>query len=359
MGISAYFVFNQAVKGGGPVLVPDVTGLPATRAANILSEAGLELGRQKQIISDRVPEFHVIMQRPSANRVVRAGRKVTLSISAVRQYENTPNFVGKRLDFALQQLEGTRLRPGSIARLPSDAPADTILAQDPEARALISTGSEIHLLVSDGPTAKPIFMPDILGKPMEEAQLILADLNLSLIPYSVNRAGEEYEVVLAQAPEPGTLLHEGQEVSFDVRLLPSSFLPNARRLVELIYTVPQRSSPVLVRVELIDQQGKSTDLFPKQQHYVDGRPPRLPSGYTIRIPAIAFYNEATIEFFVDGALHTSYYFVGDADPVITVNELGTAPGGEDLVEQQELTAPRPGLRNPFGRRRNRPAPANP
>ncbi len=359
MGISAYFVFSQAVRGGHPVLVPDVTGLPITRAANLLSEAGLELGTQKQIMSDRVPEYHVIVQRPSANRVVREGRKVSLSISARRQYENAPNLVGKRLDEALQQIADTGLRPGSVARLSSEAPADTILAQDPEARAPITTGSEIHLLVSDGPKAKPIFMPDILGKSMEDAQLLLADLDLSVVPYSVNRAGEEYEVVLAQAPEPGTLLDEGQEVSFDVRLLPSSFLPNARRLVEVIYTVPPRSAPALVRVELVDQQGKSTDLYPKPQHFVDGRPPRLPSGYTIKIPAVAFYNEATVEFFIDGALHTSYYFEGDADPVITVNELGTAAGGEGLVEQQELEEPSPKRRSPFGLRRNRSVPANP
>ena len=202
-------------------------------------------------------------------------------------------------------------------------------------------------------------MPDILGKTMEEAQLILAGLNLSVVPYSVDRADEGYEVVLAQAPEPGTLLHEGEEVSFDVRLLPSSFLPNARRLVEVIYTVPQRSAPVLVRVELVDQQGNSTDLYPELKHYVDGRPPRLPSDYTITFPAIAFYNEATVEFFIDGALHTSYYFEGDADPVITVNQLGAATGGESLVEQQDLEEPVQGLRNPFGRRWNRPAPANP
>ena len=163
---------------------------------------------------------------------------------------------------------------------------------------------------------------------MEEAQLILADLNLSLIPYSVNRAGEEYEVVLAQAPEPGTLLHEGEEVSFDVRLLPSSFLPNARRLVEVRYTVPPRSAPVLIRVELVDQRGESTLLYPtEQEHYVDGRPPRVPPGYTITIPAIAFSNEATVDFFIDGALHASYYFEGDADPVITINEIGSAAGG--------------------------------
>lgn len=353
MGISGYFVFNQAVKGGGAVLVPDVTGLTIIDAVNVLSEAGLELGTQKQIVNDRVPEYHVIVQRPSANRVVRAGRKVSLSISAKREYKNAPNLIGKGLEEALQELEDTRFRPGSVARLSSDAPADTVLGQDPEAHAPISTGSEIHLLVSDGPKAKPIFMPDILGKSMEEAQLVLANLDVSVVPYKINRAGEEYEVVLAQAPEPGTLLQKGQEVSFDVRLLPSSFLPNARRLVEVSYTVPPRSAPVLVKVELVDQQGVSTLVYPKPKDYVDGRAPRHLSGTTIRFREIAFSNEATVDFFVDGALHTSYYFVGDADPILTVNALAGAGSDTDLVEQQDIEEPRSGLRNPFRKPRNR------
>ncbi len=352
MGISAFFVFNQAVKGGGAVLVPDVTGLPIMVAVNVLSEAGLELGTQKQIMNDRVPEYHVIVQRPSANRVVRAGRKVSLSISAARGSENAPNLVGKGLEEALQQLEGTRLRPGSVARLASDAPADTVLAQDPEARASISTGSEIHLLVSDGPKAKPIFMPDILGKSMEEAQLILASLGVAVVPYVIKRADEEYEVVLAQAPEPGTLLQKGQEVSFDVRLLATSFLPNARQLVDVKYTVPPRSAPVLVRVELVDQQGVPTLVYPEREDYVDGREPRHLSGTTIRFREIAFSNEATVNFFIDGILHTSYYLTGDAEPVITVNELGGADG-DGLVEQQELEEPQPKRGGLFRRGRNR------
>lgn len=335
MGFSAYFVFNEAVKGGVYVLVPDVTGLPITSAANILAQAGLELGTQKQISNTRVPEYHVIVQRPSANRVVRAGRKVSLSISAGSHYENAPSLVGRRLESAKQELEGTRLRLGSIARLPDTAPADTILAQDPPANAPVNTGGEIHLLVSDGPEAKQIFMPDLLGRTLEEVQLLLARLDVSAVPYKVERAGEEYEVVLAQRPAPGTLLHEHQEVTFDVRLLPSSFLPNARRKVSVRYTVPRRAFPAAVRVELVDQRGTRSVIYPQLRDYVGGRPPTHDSGTTITFPEIAFSNEATVEFSIDGALHTSYYFEGDAKPVVTINDLGS---GErtGIVQQEDL-----------------------
>ena len=352
MGLSGYFVFNGAIKGGGTVLVPDVTGLPVTSAANLLAEVGLELGEQKQVMSDRVPEYHVIIQRPRPNRVVRAGRKVTLSISAGRQYEDSPSLVGKPLQDALETIRGTRLRSGSIARMASDAPADTILAQDPEPRAHIESGGEVHLLISDGPEARPLFMPQIVGASLDEAQISLAKLNVAVVPFRVERPGEEYEVVLAQNPSPGTLLHEGQEVSFDIRVLPSTFLPNARRKVDIAYSVPRVRSRAAVKVQMVDQRGAPTLLYPQPQHYVRGRPPTHAGGTSITVPQVAISGEVTVEFYLDGALHTSYYFKGSDDPVITVNEImvpKSAPGG--LVEQEEIDLiPRATLSNPFGRR---------
>jgi len=70
MVASAFLVFNEAVKGGGYVTVPSITGLPVTQAANVLAESGLELGSQSQVKSNQVPEYHVMLQRPEAQKTV-------------------------------------------------------------------------------------------------------------------------------------------------------------------------------------------------------------------------------------------------------------------------------------------------
>jgi beta-lactam-binding protein with PASTA domain len=320
MAGAAYYVFNQAVEGGGYVIVPDVTGMPVTKASTILGQAGLELGVQRQVVSDRIPEYHVLLQRPTANRSVRMGRKVNLTISAGRESESVPGVVGKTLEAALKELETTRFAAGSIARIHRDAPENLVLGQDPAAGADAAVGSEIHLLISDGPEQKQTFMPDLVGKSIEETQILLAGMDVQAVPFSVDREGTNYETVLAQSPPPGTLLSPGQQVTFDVRLLPTTFLPNARRKISLTYTVPDVSEEVQVRVEVADQAGRKEPLYPLPADFVNGLPPRHPPGTQITFQ-IAFLNEATVEFYANGELHQSYYFEGSAEPVVTDHDM--------------------------------------
>lgn len=335
MALAGYFVFNEAVKGGGHVVVPDVVGLPVDRAQLVLAEAGLEIGAQQQVASDRFPEYHVMLQRPPADRVVRTGRKVQLTVSAGKQLESAPELVGQTLEAAVRQLESTRLLVGAIARMPHESSRDTVLGQDPPARSSVPTGGEVHLLVSDGPGAAPVFMPDIQRMPVRQAMDLLASLGVQAVPYTVENPGADYEVVLAQRPEPGTLLYPDQTVSFDVRPLPTTVLANAKRTVSYEYVVPEQFRDVELRIDVVDQNGVRNTIFPLPVHYRDGKPLRLSSGARIS-DTVAFTEEVTIEFYVNGVIERSYYYQGAASPVVTVygGPANTQP--LDAVEEQPL-----------------------
>ena len=317
MGAVAYYVFNEAVEGGELVTVPDVAGMSITQASDVITQAGLTLGAQRQVVNEQVPEYHVIVQRPTPNTVVRAGRKVSLTISQGREFIQAPIWIGKSLESVLTELEHSRFLSGSIARVPNPATRDTVLGQDPPPTMQIPYGREIHLLVSDGPEAQATIMPDLIDKSLEEVQLTLAAMDVQAIPYKLNRPGEEYEVVLDQHPQPGTVLIPGQEVSFDVRLRPTSFLPNARRKVTIAYIVPQGPTEVQVRVESIDEAGKRKVIYPPVNEYINNQPPKLLPGSTMTFTDIAYANEGTIEFYIDSRLHRSYFYSGDNNPVIT------------------------------------------
>ena len=316
MGGAAYFVFNEAVKGGEHVIVPDLVGLPITQASFMLAENGLEMGKQKQVAHDYFPEYHVILQRPSANKVVRSGRKVNLTISQGRQLEVAPQLVGLKLDQALKALDGTRLVGGWISRMPSEEPRDTVLAQSPRSTGQLPTGSEIQLLVSDGPVSVVIYMPDLTGKPVEDALETLAVLGVDVTPYKVRRQGADYNVVLDQSPESGTRVLSDTAVSIDVRLLPLETLPNMRRKVVATYTVPRSAHNALVRADVVDQGGQRHTVFPEPKHYVAGEPPRFPGGTRIIVP-VMFTEQATVEFFVDDVVDRAFFYEGDADPIVT------------------------------------------
>ncbi len=352
-GVSLY-VFNQAAAGGSYVTVPDVSGLPVTRAANVLAEVGLELGKQNQVRNDRVPEYHVIVQSPRPGEVVRAGHKITLTISQGRQFESAPGFLGKKLQDALGEIESTRLVAGSIARIPDSRPADTILSQDPPPNKPVPVGGEIHLLVSSGPEKKSLMMPSLVGKSMEEAQLILANLNVQAEPFNVDRPGAEYEVVLDQNPEPGTLLTDGQKVTFDVRLRATSYLPNAKRRTIAEWSVPDYGRPVAVRVESSEDETDFVVRYPLPRDYVDGRPQPLAAQTLLRVD-LKYANEATVRFYVEGSLHTTYYYQGEVtQPLITHNMqtqptvTPTEPSENEKVQMEELEPQEPV--NPFVRR---------
>ncbi|MCH7910963.1 MAG: PASTA domain-containing protein [Candidatus Hydrogenedentes bacterium] len=315
MAASAYFVFNEAVKGGGYIVVPDVVGLPLNKASNILVESGLEIGKQRQVVNDRYPEYHVMLQRPAANRVVRSGRKVHLTISAGTRFEAAPYLVGRNLETAKHDLESTRLRLGSVARIPDNADRDVVLAQDPPSGRNVAAGAEVHVLVSAGPAVRQIFMPNLVGKTVDQAMAMLAGIGLQAVPYHVDRAGAEYDVVLGQSLKAGTLLQEGQTVDFDVRLLQSTRLPETRRRVSLPYTVPSHPDRVQLRVDIVDKKGDRVTVYPLPRDYINGKPPLLRAGTRMTIP-FSYFEEATVEFYLDGVHRTSYYYKGNADPEI-------------------------------------------
>lgn len=316
MAFAAYFVFNEAVKGGGYVNVPDVVGLNITKASNELASVGLELGSQNHVPSDRFPEYHVSFQRPKAGKSVRSGRKIALTVSAGKQFEQAPNLIGKNLERALTDLQSNKLVAGTRARIPSKAPLNVVLAQDPPPGDPILARSVIHLLLSDGPLVKALFMPNLLGESSEEALEKLAMLDVNATVYTVDTVGVAYDLILAQNPPAGTRLLENAAISVDVRPRLFTRLPNVRRRVELSYTVPNVPRPQRVRIEIVDKAGRSVTHWPKPINFIDNKPPLSDPGTNFKI-VFDFSGEATVQIFFDKNLVRSYYYKGNDPPKMT------------------------------------------
>jgi len=334
MGGAAWFVFNQAVKGGSYVQVPDIVGLPVTEASNRLLEEGLELGTQRHVRNPSVAEYHVIMQRPSPKQVVRTGRKVMITVSAGHDKIKLPDLKNISMTKAIETLEQLRLVPGAISRIPNDAPLDTVLNQEPLPDTSLSSGVEVNLLISDGPESIPMFMPDLNGKTIEESRLLLSTLKtIKPVPYRIEREGEEFGVVLNQFPPAKTLLTPNQEVTYDVRLLPNTRLKGSRRKVTVIYVVPAVSMPALIRVEKRDETNRLTILYPSGDDYEEGNAPRHPRGTRIKFPDIPINEWGVIDFFVNGVLHQSYRYELEGDPELAefpIKKISSSGFGEDL-----------------------------
>lgn len=315
MAAAGLYVFYTAVEGGEYVTVPNIIQLPVTQASFELGKVGLEMGKQTPMFSDQVPPYHVISQRPEPGAVVRAGREVFPTVSQGAELQETPTLVGKSLADAEKDLD-RRVPLGNRAWIHHSAPRDQVIAQDPPPGQPLKAGRQIHLLLSKGPTRNIYTMPEIVGLPITDALALLAPMQVSAVANRVDNPSARPDRVLAQTPPPGTMLQKGDVVTYDVRASEQLTLPNSRRKVEVAYVVPGSWFPREVRIDVIDRNGTRQTVLPSEEQYRAGERPKFQPGSTIRLP-LSFYEELTVEIYVDGERARTYYYEGNEKPVIT------------------------------------------
>ncbi len=318
MAGAGYYVYNNALHGGEYVEVPDVTMRPITEASYLLAEKGLEVGKQRQVADERLPKYYVITQRPAQGKVIRSGRKVALTVSMGTESLTPPELVGKTLQNAEEEIRRSPFKMGTLARIPSDAARDTVLAQDPTPARLVSADTRVCLLVSDGKPKPAFIMPDLVGKPVQEVLRLLTPKGVKPIPVKVDMPGQRMDVVLDQQPAAGTLLQEGDSVLYTVYPSGSVTLPDAQLSTGVItYTVPDSWFEREVRVDTIDRNGVRATYFPLERHYVEGRPPRFSSGTPFKIGPFKYIDEMSVEIYLDGQMAQTYQFKGEGEPQVT------------------------------------------
>jgi len=340
MAAAGYYVFDHALIGGDPVTVPNLVGKDAYDAYRELYERGLEV-KQTQMPSD-LPKNQVIAQRPAAEKVVRSGRKIFLTVSAGEKYLKAPDLQRKTLAEALEVIQQGGFREGTRARMVHAAARDTVLGQDPSPSQLISAGAEISLLVSDGPAARAQLMPNLVGMPVKEVETKLSQMGVSAIAVKVSDPDVAKDVVLAQKPEPGSLVQPGDNVTYDVRASGTD-VPAAtskRKVVVRYKDVPLDWLKRGFQVDVIPANGKRQTapvLLPAEHG------PFNEVNQTINnVP-----DKMTVEFYVtvdtdEGPKRIktrSYYYEGDADPVITDFPVSLPEGDSSASPQDSAINP--------------------
>ena len=307
MAGAAWYVFNQAVQGGKHVVVPDVVGMSVPRAMAEFAKEGLEMGTQTPMPTEEYPENYVLLQRPSATKVVREGRKVAVTVSSGHSLETVPSVVGRDYKQAAADLRDARFGQGPESRLPHSALRGSVIAQFPPGGSARTQGTEVSLLISDGPGTDEMFMPDLVAMPVKEAIERLKMMNVPHEVFSVRSDSQDFATVLKQDPEAGTLLIEGSAASLETRLYDGADIPNVRRRVDVTLSLPANVYAPQVRVDLVDGNGARTPV---------AVPQNLVAGATFTIQKVTYTDEATVEMYVNGVLYESDYYEGDKDPVV-------------------------------------------
>lgn len=160
--------------------VPDVRGMEKTEAAKVLEDNDLKPIEEGTRYDEEYEKDHVIFQKPEAGSTVKKGRRVYLHISGGEPLIKMPPLVGKTIRDARVTIGRLGFKIGKIEEVRSEFSPNTVVEQEFDEGETLTRGSTIDLKVSIGPELGMLRVPNLLGKSLKEAEVLLRSSSLKL-----------------------------------------------------------------------------------------------------------------------------------------------------------------------------------
>jgi eukaryotic-like serine/threonine-protein kinase len=195
-------------SGAATAEVPEVTGLPADRAEELLKDAGFTV-RRVEVFSDEDPGT-VVAQDPAAGERAPRDASVRINVSKGSANVQVPDVVGRTAAEAGSILRRAGLATPRVVSVPSDRPENEVVAQNPPAGAELRRGGTVRINVSNGEaggtTTAPagLEIPDVVGQAEDDAVQAVEDAGATarVTREDVTDPAED-GVVLRQDPPAG------------------------------------------------------------------------------------------------------------------------------------------------------------
>jgi len=145
-----------------PNVVGDLNGTAAGDAGAILTNAGLTVGTVTFVTSTTVPAGTVISQSPGPTSTESPGEAINLVVSSGLPQVTVPNV----LNDTLAQV-AIAFGPGGLSdtvafAYSSTVPLGSVISQTPVAGTLVTYGSSVALVLSNGPAPVTITVPEAI-----------------------------------------------------------------------------------------------------------------------------------------------------------------------------------------------------
>lgn len=159
---------------GAAVVVPDVRGMELAEARRAVDDAGLVRVGEELVADSEIAAGLAAGTEPAAGQEVPRGTEITLLVSGGEATIPVPRVIDRTLTEARAAIEGLGLEVGAITYESSPViPADTVMAQNPEAGQLAFAGSKVNLVVSAG--ANALIVPQLVNKTEADARFTLTE----------------------------------------------------------------------------------------------------------------------------------------------------------------------------------------
>jgi beta-lactam-binding protein with PASTA domain len=223
VGLFFWVYLPLFTQHGEALTVPSVRGMALTEAEPFLRARDMRVEVADSSFSPEYPPMTVLSQRPAAGSQVKKGRMIYLTVNARRPPTvKVPNVLDISLKNAEQQLQSYGFRLGDIVYVPHPHSGrvlgmrhdSTDISADMLSKGFfLPKNTPIHLQVGDGIGEAAVKLPNLVGMPMDEAEIYLLGLGLHLsklhwMPASKAPIGQ----VLQQKPGAGAMLPRNQGV---------------------------------------------------------------------------------------------------------------------------------------------------
>ena len=187
---------------------PRVVGQQLQVAVQQLTAAGLRQGRTSPVF-DKAADGMVLSQSPDEHFFVHKGDLVELVVSKGIEMTVVPTVIGVSQQEAEASLAAAKLRDKVITR-DGNVAQGTVLDVIPKPGVQVTVQTQVTLVVASG----NVQVPDVRGKPQDQAVLLLGQAGFSVGIRPVTAAAP-FGVVLAQTPV-NILAPRGSTVAIDV-----------------------------------------------------------------------------------------------------------------------------------------------
>jgi len=212
-GVLLYTIFHD----DGQVTVPQLVGMSLPEASDALTKLGITAKVEKVDSQEAVNT--VLTQSIKPGKKVKPGESMILQISSGGKQTKIPDVRKMKTADAICTLEEAGFSVTKTIKVnDAEHEPDTVLAQNPYGGQSVATETSVELLVCEGNALGEgsVYVPDLRGKKLDEAEKILAESGLAIGEKNIAASVAPEGTVLGTKPGIGAKVDGGSSVSVTV-----------------------------------------------------------------------------------------------------------------------------------------------
>lgn len=257
-----WIVFFATVRRPEQVMVPDVVGKDLTNALLEMQAKELYAKIQLRFSDDPDSAGLILNQKPDAGAIVKAGRRVVLTVGRGVILDHVESYVGKNYEDvkdSIQTMFAGSKNPLLVLAEPNyksdKTPAGTILAQDPAEGTEVSDPVTINLIVSSGPEIERTRVPNLKGMTIESVQKTIENTKLVFDFSVVSENGSATEAaVVSQNVNPSDFVENYTRVGVELEF--PKKVPENKAYGVFATTLPSYPYGVDMSLQIIGADGR-------------------------------------------------------------------------------------------------------